>query len=195
MKRHATAGVVILWVATLAGVIGRAPLDARAAAYPEGAPPGFSGGFGEQSCHACHFHAEPNAEGGKLTLTGVPERYTPGERYPITVTLARPGMKRAGFQLAARTKDTGAQAGVLAAGDADGARIGIDAEGGIHYANQRGLGTEVSATGATWSLVWTAPATNTPVVFDVAANAADGDGTAEGDYVYTASVVTSSPRF
>ena len=30
-------------------------------AYAEGAPPGFSGGFKEDSCHACHFHAEPNS--------------------------------------------------------------------------------------------------------------------------------------
>ena len=40
--------------------------------YAEGAPPGFSGGFKEESCHACHFHAEPNAPGGMLTIEGVP---------------------------------------------------------------------------------------------------------------------------
>ena len=33
-------------------------------AYAEGAPPGFSGGFKEDSCHACHFHAEPNSGAG-----------------------------------------------------------------------------------------------------------------------------------
>ena len=197
MKRwHVTASVVILWMTTLAGVMGRAALDARTVAYPEGAPPGFSGGLGEQSCHACHFHAEPNAEGGRLTLAGVPERYVPGERYSITVTLAKPGMKVAGFQLATRAKEGGTQAGTLEPGPGESARIGIDTQGAIQYANQRSKGTHVeSPSGATWTVVWTAPTTNVPVAIHVAANAADGDGTAEGDYVYTASAVSSSPRF
>ena len=44
-------------------------------AYAEGAPPGFSGGFKEESCHACHFHAELNSGGGRVTIEGVPATF------------------------------------------------------------------------------------------------------------------------
>ena len=158
-----------------------------AAAYPAGAPPGFSGGFGEQSCHACHFHAEPNTGPGKLTLSGVPERYVPGEAYTLNLTLARPGMKLAGFQLTARAKDTGMQGGTLATAPGQEERVGIETQSNIQYANQREKGTALTSPDtATWTLLWTAPRTNLPIAIHVAANAADADGTVEGDYIYTA---------
>src|ERR687897_1957967 len=93
--------------------------------YAEGAPPGFSGGFKEESCHTCHFHEELNAPPGRLTITGVPERFTAGQRYTLTVTLTRNDMKRAGFQLTSRFTDSGAQAGSLTS---EGARVGIESQ-------------------------------------------------------------------
>lgn len=157
--------------------------------YAEGAPLGFSGGFSEQSCQACHFESEVNSGPGRVTLAGVPERFTAGERYPITVTLSRPGMKLGGFQLTARFKDGGAQAGTLAPAPGDEPRIRIDLDGEVMYANHRQQGTALAAPDSgRWSLVWTAPSTAASVVFHVAANAANGDGTAEGDYVHTAAV-------
>ena len=82
-------------------------------AYRDAPPPGFSSGFGEPSCHACHFSREPNEAPGRLGLRGVPDRYSPGATYAITVTLTRAGMAVAGFQLTARFTD-GAQTGRLA---------------------------------------------------------------------------------
>ena len=159
-----------------------------AARYAEGAPPGFSGGAGEESCHACHFDFAINSTPGQLTMTGVPDRFTAGERYPLTVTLSRPGMALAGFQLAARFAD-GTQAGTLAAEAADEERVKVEQQGAIHYANQRRSGAKPSAAGrANWRFVWTAPQGTGRVTFHVAANAADGDEAARGDYVYTASV-------
>ena len=186
--------IAIVWTTTIVVVFaGSGTLAARAETYPEGAPPGFSGGFGEQSCHACHFHAEPNSGTGRVTIAGVPERYVLGERYTITVTLSRPGMKAAGFQLAARATDGGAQAGTLASAEGENERIRIDVQGSIQYANQQKKGTAPAAADtASWAILWTAPQTNLPVTFHVAANAADGDGTAEGDYVHT-TVVESTP--
>ena len=58
-----------------------------------------------------------------------PRRLRPGERYTLTVTLTRAGMKRAGFQLAARFKDSGAQAGTLAPGPGDAERVGVETPG------------------------------------------------------------------
>lgn len=162
--------------------------------YPDGAPPGFSGGFKEESCHACHFSAEPNLSPGRLVIDGVPPRFTAGEQYTLTVTLTRPGMKRAGFQLAARFKDDGAQAGTLTAGSAETSRVGVEFQGGIQYANQKEDGSPVGMPDvARWTVEWTAPARVAPVVFQVAANAADGNGSADGDFVYTTSVVSAPP--
>jgi hypothetical protein len=161
--------------------------------YADGAPPGFSGGFGEASCDACHFEAAVNTPPGRVTLTGVPERYVPGQSYPITITLSRPGMMIGGFQLAARFENGGAQAGTVAAGPGDEKRIKIE-PGTIQYANQRLDGTALTEPGvAKWSVTWTAPAATDTVMFHVSANAADKDEAARGDYVYTA-VATSRPR-
>ena len=160
-------------------------------AYADGAPPGFTGGFGEQACDACHFEAPLNTKPGQLMLTGVPERFTPGERYPLTITLSRPGMAIGGFQLSARMENGGAQAGTLASGPGDEKRIKIE-PGKVQYANQRQAGTALAEPGtAKWTVLWTAPATPGAVIFHVAANAADKDEAARGDYIYTA---TASSR-
>jgi hypothetical protein len=161
-------------------------------AYAEGAPPGFSGGFMEESCHACHFHQELNAPGGRVTIDGVPATFTPGESYTLTITLTRAGMKRAGFQLTARFKDSGTQSGELAAAAGDSERVTIENQGGVQYAGQRKAGAIVSGDTARWSVVWTAPPRGGPVVFNVAANAADGNESADGDFVHTG-VAGASP--
>ena len=162
--------------------------------YAEGAPPGFAGGFGEQSCHGCHFEADVNQKPGSLTLTGLPERFTPGERYTLTVSLTRPGLKLAGFQLSTRL-ESGAQAGTLAAPPNSAGRVGIDAQGGIQYASQRRPGATPSAPDtAQWTVLWQAPAAPAQAVqVHVAANAADHDESARGDYVYTI-VLKTSPQ-
>lgn len=153
--------------------------------YADGAPAGFSGGFTEQSCDACHFHAAPNTGPGRLALD-VPDRFVAGETYRITIALTQPGMKLAGFQLTARFKDDGSQAGTLAKDSAPDAHIGIEAQSGIQYAGQRREGAPVvMPEGSLWTVIWTAPSATRTVVFHVAANAANGDERADGDYVYT----------
>ena len=162
--------------------------------YAEGAPPGFSGGFKEDTCHACHFHEEVNAAPGRVTIGGVPATYAPGQRYTLTITLQRTGMKLAGFQLAARLKDGGAQAGTLVAGPDEGPRVGVEEHGGIQYAGQKKAGVSIGSDGdGSWTVEWTAPRGGGPVIFHVSANAADGNGNAEGDFVYTASAESAPP--
>lgn len=197
MRRGATTGLSmgsLVWLTTtvVAAVgSGTARIDMS---YAEGAPPGFSGGAGEQSCHACHFHAALNAGPGRVALSGVPEQYVAGERYTITVTLTRPGMKLAGFQLTARATSAHTAAGTLRAAPGEELRVVVQAQDGIEYANQTKTGTALTSNDdARWTLVWTAPQSDEPISFFVAANAADGDGTAEGDHVYTA-VVEAMPR-
>jgi hypothetical protein len=167
-------------------------------AYAEGAPPGFSGGFTEESCHACHFHEPLNTGGGRVTLEGVPSSFEAGQRYTLTITLTRAGMKRAGFQLATRFKDSGVQAGTLVPGPGEGERVAVEIQSGVQYAGHRKAGSSVSAADATrWTLEWIAPDRGGPVSVHVSANAADGNESADGDFVYTAvseSAPASPPR-
>jgi hypothetical protein len=164
-------------------------------AYADGAPPGFSGGFKEESCHGCHFHSEVNSGGGRVTIEGVPAAFAPGERHTLTVTLTRSGMKRAGFQLAARFADDGAQAGALTPGPGDEGRVKVENQGGVQYAGQKLAGSSVGrADAARWTLEWTAPQRRAPVIFHVSANAADGNEGADGDFVYTVTA-ESAPAF
>ena len=161
--------------------------------YAGGAPPGFSGGFKEESCHACHFDAEPNVSSGRVTVEGVPAAFTPGDTYELTVTLRHAGIKLGGFQLTARFEKDGAQAGTIAAGTADAGRVGIESQAGIQYTGQKRPGTTaVAPDTARWTVAWTAPTSGGAVLFNVSANAANGNDSADGDFVYTASARSSS---
>jgi hypothetical protein len=195
MRTQASTVLAIVAVGAFLPTVTHAVSIARpvAAQYADGAPPGFSGGFGESSCDACHFEAAVNTPPGRVTLTGIPDRFVPGERYPITITLSRPGMTMGGFQLASRLDPGGTQAGTLAPGPGEEKRIKIES-GKIQYANQRQAGTDLAEPGlAKWTVVWTAPNTPGIVRFHVAANAADKDEAARGDYIYTAAAASQSP--
>lgn len=154
--------------------------------YRDGPPPGFSGGFGESTCHACHFDAEVNEPPGSVAVSGVPDRYSPGETYPLTITLTRPGMVLGGFQLTARFEGGGAQAGTIAPAAGEEERVVVTESGGVLYAYHRVAGTlPVAPDTARWVVLWTAPGEPTgAVLFHVAANAANGDDLVDGDYVY-----------
>jgi hypothetical protein len=181
-------------VPVLAAAVFSAPAITSASAYADGAPPGFTGGFGEQACDACHFEADVNSQPGRLTLVGVPARYVPGERYTVSVTLSRSGMKMGGFQLAARFQDGGTQAGTLAPGPDEAERVKVETASKVQYAGQRQRGTGLTkADVVQWAVVWTAPSTGGTVAFHGAGNAADGDEAARGDYVYTAIAQSVSP--
>ena len=152
-------------------------------AYPYGAPPGSTGGFGEHTCQLCHFGAELNDPAGSLTIEGLPEQYTPGQAYRLIVRLRRPQMASAGFQLSIRTA-AGTQAGTLA--PADSVRAKVEAARGIQYAGHTEPGSRVpTPSAAEWPLLWTAPATAAgPLTLSASANAADGDSSPLGDWVY-----------
>ena len=189
-RNSAVSIAIVAFIASV--IIAAGPAASPAAAYADGAPPGFTGGFGEAACDACHFEAAVNTKPGQLTLTGVPERFVAGERYPLTITLSRPGMAMGGFQMSARMETGGAQAGTLAPGPGEEKRIKIE-PGKVQYANQRLDGTALAEPGlAKWTVVWTAPAASGAVVFHAAANAADKDEAARGDYIYTAAASSRS---
>ena len=153
-------------------------------------PVGFSGGFGEDTCVACHFEADLNPIPGSLILEDVPERYVPGETYPIELVLTRPEVKIAGFEMTVRFEGRGAQAGSLAPGPGEAEHMNVSTSFDVQYAHHVRAGTDVvRADTARWSLVWTAPAGALGrVLFHAAANAANDDDSQFGDYIYSTSV-------
>lgn len=177
------------------GVVGVAQArEAPAVAYRDGPPPGFSGGFKEDTCVACHFDFEVNVNPGRVTISA-PERYTPGETYTLTITLTRPGMKVGGFQLTARFEEGGAQAGTLTVAKGDERRIKVTTDRDVQYAMHQRPGTSLTAPNvARWTLRWTAPAGGGSVLFHVAANAANEDDSQFGDFVYAASARSLESR-
>jgi hypothetical protein len=182
--QHGTAAITLLLCGTVAW--------SGARSYQEGPPPAHTGGFQEPSCQRCHADGPLNDSLGRITVAGLPERYAPGKRYRITVTLARPEMRRGGFQLSARFaggERAGRQAGTLRATD-DRARLSDTA--GVQYAGHTAAGSALSGKdSARWVLEWTAPAKSAgAVVFHAAANAANDDDSEFGDNIYTRSVTT-----
>lgn len=160
-------------------------------AYTDGATPGRTGGFGGPTCHACHTGSELNAPGAGLTISGIPERYTPGETYRITVELKRANLSRGGFSLASRFA-SGAlartQAGHWQSSD-PGVVFYPDVQTKVQYAQHSAAGSRATITGTLeWQLDWKAPAEGEPVQFNVAANASNNDASPLGDVVYVREV-------
>ncbi|MFQ5572523.1 MAG: choice-of-anchor V domain-containing protein [Rhodothermales bacterium] len=158
------------------------------AVYPEHPPAGYTGGFEEPTCRRCHFDRPLNAPGGSLTLDGAPAFYTAGARYLITVGLAKGGMRRGGFQVAARFAAgtyAGQQAGLLGPVD-DRVEIVRDDSSAVRYAHHTKAGTVLTAPDtARWTFAWTSPSfPDGDVVFHVAANAANDDASEFGDFIY-----------
>jgi hypothetical protein len=174
-------------VAAIGIALAAAPIGAaRIVVYPDGPPPGTTGGFGEPTCVSCHFASARPDSGGALDVGCLPAAYSIGVRYELTIDLVRPGMERAGFELSARFADgpaLGLQAGAFQALDPN---VTITESGGVAYVHQTRAGaTPPEAGRARWRLAWTAPRrADTPVVFHLAANAADGDESPLGDHVY-----------
>lgn len=162
--------------------------------FRDGPPARVSGGFGEETCIACHFgSAAENDPSGGLEIAGVPEGYTPGESYTVTVTLTRPGMVAGGFQLTSRFQEDGRQAGELSPGENDQARVGFTTEREVVYAHHLLPGiTPTAADANRWTLRWKAPESGGTVVFHLVGVAGDGDESQFGDYVFTATAKSAT---
>jgi hypothetical protein len=156
------------------------------------APPlAHTGGFGEPTCLTCHMDGELNETGGTLVIEGLPARYAAGRRYVLTVAVSHPELRAAGFELSARYEsgpDSARQAGALAVSD-DRAKVSTEETTRVQYAHHLRSGTTPLPAGSgRWTIAWIAPATPSgPVVFHVAANAANDNDSPMGDYIYARS--------
>jgi hypothetical protein len=161
----------------------------------EGPPPGFTGGFGEQSCLACHIGNDVNAFDGRVYLNGLPDAWEPGTTYALEVMLEAEETALAGFQMTARFAEgekRGHDAGVLGPGDA---RSEVTDSAGVHNLQQSAAGAATSdRSGSRWTLSWIAPEVSGSVALNVAANSGNGDDSPLGDLVYVFEAIVPAAR-
>jgi hypothetical protein len=178
------------FVTSASGALAAAPI--LLSAYQGGPVPAVTGGFGEPTCAQCHQGTAPGPRDGKLTLEA-PRTYRAGETYQLRVTLVRRNLQVGGFEIAARFQTQpagGVQAGTLRAVDPR-TQIVTGGAKGVQYAQHTDAGSRAAPLGKlAWVVEWRAPDKPTgPVVFHVAANAANGDASPLGDVVHTAQAV------
>lgn len=158
---------------------------------------GYTGAPGDHGdCTSCHDTFQfANVGPGSVTVSQTPAIYQPGASYTLNVVIQDPQARRWGFQLTA-LDGAGHRAGTFTplGSDTQIATTGspvMDRE----YIEHTQLGTfPGSSSGHTWQVQWTAPSTDAGTVrFFVAGNAANNDGTNQGDYIYTSSVTSESP--
>lgn len=148
------------------------------------------GGFpAELTCNSAGCHdgrpLNPDTQ-GRVTLAGVPDNYIPGRRYTVQFSVTHPdsSRRRWGFQVSVISATTFTQAGTLVVTDAANTSIRIAAN--RQYLGHTLRGTNLGQIGGrTWTFDWVAPATNVgDVNFYGSGNAANGDGTNLGDFIY-----------
>jgi hypothetical protein len=134
----------------------------------------------------CHNSYELNAgreeQLGELKVTGLPPRYEAGRSYAVKVELTHVEDRNLwGFQLSTRTAG-GRQAGSLKPVDSHTQLVTQD---GLEYVEHTMDGTEFNV----FELTWVAPDAGAgEVLVGVAGNAADGDTSEHGDFIYATSL-------
>jgi hypothetical protein len=163
--------------------------------YNDNGKAGATGSPGALTCQrsGCHTGTELNAGPGSISISS-PDmtdwEYTPGETYTIVVTVSETGRSLFGFGLDA-IQASGDNAGTLVPGT--GSQIKTAVVGGFSRRNvvhQENSGA--TANSHTWTFTWNAPDTDLGnVTFYAAGNAANGNGFASGDRIYSTSQVAT----
>ena len=152
---------------------------------------GYTNSPGELNCTDCHATNALNSGGGSVSLisTNMPGWvYDPGVTYHMEATISRPTDSLFGICVEALLPNN-SNAGTLVITNAVKTQIKTKTVTGV---SRRSMVHKLDAgqgTGSyTFTFDWIAPASNLGVVtFYFAGNAADGDGTEDGDYIYTGS--------
>jgi hypothetical protein len=160
---------------------------------------GVTGSPDETTCNTtgCHNSFAVNTGGGSVVISAPTLnnwQYVPNQTYAITVTVSKTGLKLFGFGFEALTA-AGANAGTLTAGATGTTTINAVIKGttrtSVTHKLNGGTGTTDSHT---FTFNWKAPATDIgKITFYCAGNAANGNGSATSDYIYTTSQAVHSP--
>jgi len=147
---------------------------------------------GGLTCARCHTtYGQPNSDPrGRLLVKAAP--YTPGVKQVISVLLSHPEAYKWGFQLTARLASAESKmAGSFMPNDEVQVRCAPDSRqapcnGALESAGHRSISTNPGVTGwSTWQVEWTPPATEAgDIVFYAIGNAADNNGSNQGDRIY-----------
>ena len=192
-RGNVVAGVYELTAALLLGLIAllAAPMAQATSSGPQpgttGAP-AIAGVAAEMDCTSCHTGQRLNPDdAGKVELSGLPSAYEPGKRYTVTFRISHPdpALARWGFQVTAVRLSDGHGAGELLVTDAPRTQkqTGV---AGREYVEHTVPGTAIGQPGgATWTFDWVAPAAGAgDVEFFGVGNAANVDGSNQGDHIY-----------
>ncbi|HET7904405.1 MAG TPA: choice-of-anchor V domain-containing protein, partial [Candidatus Eisenbacteria bacterium] len=125
-----------------------------------------------------------------------PSSYVPGQKYTLTVSLARAGKTRWGFEVTSLFTTGGAYAGTLSAPSNLTLFQTKTSKGYVSHTNTLGADGTFAATAngpVVWSFDWTAPAAGAGnVTFYLVGIACDYDGeSSPGDLVYSTSVAVT----
>ncbi len=135
---------------------------------------GAPGDFG--TCASCHGGGSAT---GDVILSNVPNFFKAGQTYSLTLKINHTSARVGGFQIVATNGVSNTMVG------------SFSAPSGTHINNVNRLThsfpKSFSSGNTSWTFNWTAPATNPPanVIFFYAGNAADANGSTDGDVIFT----------
>lgn len=146
-----------------------------------GSPGGKTGSPGDSNatCTQCHSGTASSVSG--WITTNIPaEGYTPGGSYVITATGTHSGVVKFGFELTAETS-AGAKIGTFTISEPTRTQL-VNVNKAVTHTQ---AGNVPTGNTNTWTMNWTAPASNVGQIrFYAAFNAANGNGNNTGDVIY-----------
>lgn len=154
--------------------------------FTSGPNGGYTGSPSDaKTCTDCHTTNPTPVPADEWITTNIPvSGYVPGTKYTVTATGTDIAAQKFGFQITCED-GSNAKSGTFVITDPERTKI---AGGGDGWVTHTSDGTVITGIGNTWSMDWIAPAEGTgTVTFYAAFNAADGDGTNNGDLIYTSS--------
>lgn len=156
-----------------------------ASSYSSGPPDGKAGDPPEYAdCTQCHSTYPVNSGIGTLQFLNLPPEYHPDSVYTFTISLENPGQRIWGFEMTPLLEDE-SRGGWLTPLDAN-VQVSSPGNPDRDYAKHTTTGNFAGAASASWQVQWTAPpASSGSVEFYLAGNAGNGDGSFNGDYIYT----------
>lgn len=160
----------------------------KAHASSAGPSPSHTDAPGEDNCTACHVDFPVNSGKGSVKISGVPRVYYPGQHLRIKVTTSQDDRTAYGFQLTAIDSE-GRPAGTWTLDDPIQTQIveGFVGQNLRQYVEHTSAGiVPVNFGSKSWTFTWNAPIQNVGAVgFYAAGNAVNGNGSTDGDYIYT----------
>jgi len=158
-----------------------------------GTPPsGYTGATGDY-CVSCHGDFSLNDGGGSVAVTGLPSStYTAGQQYNFSLNITHGSSNRTrwGFSIKA-INSAGQNIGTFSSTNGNATNNGSE----LSHSGAVFTGAQSSYTYS--NLKWTAPSSPTNndknVTFYYVANAANGTGGTDGDYIYAGSTSIGLP--